>query len=89
MKDCPFCGGKGQIKSVKTPYSHGWVGCPDCKVYINWNYDPSGALKKWDRRTTVKVTTAVFDVEEIHDNCTVQILKNSVTGETSVGWWEN
>jgi len=31
----------------------------------------------------------VFDVEEIHNNCTVQILKNSVTGETSVGWWEN
>ena len=31
----------------------------------------------------------VYDEEEIHDNCTVQILKNSATGEISVGWWEN
>ena len=30
-----------------------------------------------------------FDVEERHENCTVQILKNSVTGAESVGWWEN
>ena len=30
-----------------------------------------------------------YDVEEIHPNCTVQIWKNSVTGEESVGWWEN
>lgn len=33
--------------------------------------------------------TNIFDIEEIHSNCTVQILKNSVTGEISVGWWEN
>lgn len=31
----------------------------------------------------------IFDEEEIHPNCTVQILKNSITGEISVGWWEN
>lgn len=31
----------------------------------------------------------VFDQEEIHRNCTVQILSNSITGDTSVGWWEN
>lgn len=36
-----------------------------------------------------KVETNVFDEEEIHENCTVQILRNSVTGEISVGWWEN
>jgi len=30
-----------------------------------------------------------FDVEERHENCTVQILKNSVTGAESVGWWKN
>ena len=29
-----------------------------------------------------------FDVEEIHENCTVQILRNSRTGEVSIGWWE-
>lgn len=33
--------------------------------------------------------TNMFDEVEIHENCTVQILKNSVTGEISIGWWEN
>ena len=29
-----------------------------------------------------------FDVEEIHENCTVQILRTSRTGEVSIGWRE-
>ena len=33
--------------------------------------------------------TNIYDEEEIHKNCTVQILRSSVTGEESVGWWEN
>ena len=32
--------------------------------------------------------TGVYDREEIHTGCTVQIWSNSATGETSVGWWE-
>lgn len=35
------------------------------------------------------VTSGMFDQEELHENCTVQILKNSFTGEMSLGWWEN
>ena len=35
------------------------------------------------------IETNLFDQEEIHPNCTVQILRNSITGEVSVGWWEN
>ena len=35
------------------------------------------------------VETGVYDTEELHTNCTVQVLKNSITGEISVGWWEN
>ena len=31
----------------------------------------------------------LYDIEETYENCTVQILRNSITGETSVGWWEN
>ena len=27
--------------------------------------------------------------KEIHENCTVEILRNTVTGECSIGWWEN
>ena len=37
----------------------------------------------------VKVETNVFDKEEIYRDCTVQVLTNTVTGEVSVGWWQN
>lgn len=30
-----------------------------------------------------------YDVEEIYSDCTVQILRNSVTGCKSIGWWRN
>jgi len=30
----------------------------------------------------------IYDQEEIHHNCVVQVLTNSVTGDTSIGWWE-
>ena len=36
-----------------------------------------------------EIETNVFDIEEIHKNCTVVIWKNSITGEESIGWWEN
>lgn len=35
------------------------------------------------------VETNLFDQEELHTDCTVQVLTNSVTGECSVGWWDN
>lgn len=31
----------------------------------------------------------IYDQEEIYTNCTVQVLRNSVTGKVSVGWWKN
>lgn len=36
-----------------------------------------------------RVHAAIFDCEERYENCTVQVLKNTVTGEISVGWWQN
>lgn len=36
-----------------------------------------------------EVVTNLYDVVEEHDNCHVQVLKNSVTGDISVGWYEN
>lgn len=29
----------------------------------------------------------MFDEEEIYEGCTVQVLRNSKTGEVSIGWW--
>lgn len=31
----------------------------------------------------------VYDECEIHENCIVEIWKNSTTGEISIGWYEN
>lgn len=37
----------------------------------------------------VDVSMSLYDEVEVHTNCTVQIWKNSVTGDVSVGWFEN
>ena len=39
-------------------------------------------------RKAEEKSDGVFDVEEIYEGCTVQILRNSKTGEVSIGWWE-
>jgi len=35
------------------------------------------------------VKTDIYNIEEVHPNCTVQIWRNSQTGEESIGWWPN
>ena len=35
------------------------------------------------------ISTNLYNIEEVYPNCTVQVLKNSVTGEQSIGWWVN
>lgn len=36
-----------------------------------------------------EIASSIFDTVERYDNCTVEVLTNSVTGEQSVGWWDN
>ena len=48
-----------------------------------------GLLRREPCQWQTPTETNIYDQEEIHENCTVQILRNSVTGEESVGWWEN
>ena len=40
-------------------------------------------------RTERIVEVGFYDEVEEYENCTVQILSNSVTGDISVGWWKN
>lgn len=42
-----------------------------------------------DYSEVVGVESNLFDEYEIHTNCTVEIFRNSITGEISIGWWEN
>ena len=35
------------------------------------------------------VEVNLYEEVELHTNRTVQILRNVLTGELSIGWWEN
>ena len=61
--------------------------CSSDNEYIACNMAIS-ALEKQEGKKPIAVETSIYDQEEIHHGCTVQVLRNSVTGETSVGWWK-
>lgn len=53
-------------------------------------YDTNDFLDSIDEQeTAVSVDIPIYNHEEIHHNCTVQIWSNTCTGQQSVGWWKN
>lgn len=44
------------------------------------------ALERQEGKRPITVETNIYDTEEIYHGCTVQVLRNSVTGDVSVGW---
>ena len=67
-----------------------------CYYNLQEKYDCGGISEdEWQkiedfyRERSALVECNVFDKETTYTDCTVQILENSVTGETSVGWWRN
>ena len=60
LRECPCCGKPGKLKMTRVPIQplhggkteivRGWVGCPECELYIQWAHDPRGAVEKWNRR---------------------------------------
>lgn len=96
LKPCPFCGGKAYIDreeifcdcGAKMPFPFYEWGIPDGNEgFPEYKAARAEAIERWNRRTTVE--TNIYDKEETYPNCTVQVLTNTATGETSVGWWEN
>lgn len=57
-------------------------GCP----FVDNNHCQLNATLAYLWKTP---TESNYDQEEIHENATVHVLRNSQTGETSIGWWEN
>lgn len=47
------------------------------------------ALKRVETKPKIKVDVNIYDKEEIHRNCTVQIWENTATGKISIGWYKN
>ena len=70
--------------------------CGDCLHYeacSGWNpysikNDNASRCPNY-QEPKVRIETRIFDKEEIFENCTVQVLTNTVTGEVSVGWRRN
>lgn len=64
LKPCPFCGGAAEVKSSRVPtnggksYVRGWVGCKTCGAYMQWSFEPSGTVRKWNRRTEARADTS-------------------------------
>lgn len=46
-------------------------------------------MTETDENEEAEIEMFIYDKEEIYPNCTVQVLTNTLTGETSVGWWIN
>lgn len=96
LKPCPFCSGEAEM--VVWPYSKTKNQyMPRCKDHSccgrsdkRWT-DLHTAVYAWNRRPRIlrKVETCFYDKEEIYENCTVQVLTNTGTGDVSVGWWKN
>lgn len=67
------------------------VAYPDPDAQSIWDEALSmaiSALEKQEGKKPITVETNIYDTEEIHHGCTVQVLRNSVTGDVSVGWWQ-
>ena len=56
----------------------------DCLSYHPTKDALNLAIKALESQTEVNV----YDKEETYHGCTVQVLTNTVTGQTSVGWWK-
>ena len=55
IKACRRCGRPGKIKDTFVKFRRGWVGCPACSLYINWQIDPAGAVKKMEQAETIEI----------------------------------
>ena len=72
--------------------------CGEVGHCIDWGkYDPNdgwyaSGVTHWmplpEPPNEETVSNPLFDIVEEHDHCHVQVLRNSITGEVSVGWWE-
>ena len=46
-------------------------------------------MSEYSNSSILSADIPIYDECERHDNCVVEVWRNSITGEVSVGWWEN
>lgn len=67
IENCPCCGGPGKLKDTNNgKFRQGWVGCPECHLYINWKISPAAAIRTWNARAGLTVEKALAAVESIY-----------------------
>lgn len=83
---CNECKSKIHYKKSEVSLCH--ITCPVCgmSLWAKTRIPVAYQMEVDDERTN---DIPIFDEEEIYPNCTVQILRNSITGQISVGWWKN
>ena len=50
LKPCPLCGRETKYRVFNNSFLHGWIGCPECQLYINWTRSAREAVERWNRR---------------------------------------
>lgn len=72
---------------IETQYGD-WLYKPEYDTwYVNGSSCPAECVVIVHDATELEL--GVYDEVELYPNCTVQVLSNSITGETSIGWWRN
>lgn len=75
---------------AKNPSSAAYQAARDVLKEIKKEIEKSPVIEQRELdNNMITVETNIFDKETTIENCTVQILENSITGEVSVGWWRN
>lgn len=59
-----------------------------CYLAEKTHGDEIDALKLAVRALEEQTEVNIYDHEETYHGCTVQVLTNTVTGQTSIGWWK-
>lgn len=78
------------------------MACKDCIHFVVCEEVPTKSADDCDffkdcsrfielpcNKMNATVESNIYDEEETYYDCTVQVLRNSITGETSIGWFRN
>lgn len=51
LKPCQHCGGEAAQRDFDKPFKNGWVGCQNCRCFIQWiKGGKKEAVQAWNRR---------------------------------------
>ena len=88
MATCKECV-HNNICNIKQKYNHPKYALQHIEKYCEHFKDRSRFIELPCNKINATVESNIYDEEEVYYDCTVQVLRNSITGETSVGWFRN